>query len=221
MPRFLEAYFPLLASRFGADDLPRFRQAMIDSVGDMLRSRDGGRLLSAVFLESFSPRVGKDPSDVMAVFDAFHREGIDALQPLTKPVAGAKELLEKAGGLGYDLVLATNPVFFRPAIDARLRWAGLQKIPFRFVSSADNMHFCKPHTGYFREVLGKIARGPAECLMIGDDPDKDLPAGRAGIATWFVPTRGREPGEESPDYTGGLALLSSLLEDLTGPTDLP
>jgi len=83
---------------------------------------------------------------VTAVFEDFHRDGIDALRPLTGPVPEARPLLEKAASLGYDIALATNPVFVRQAIDARLRWAGLGDIPFLFVSSANNMHFNKPHT---------------------------------------------------------------------------
>lgn len=221
MSLFLEAYFPLLASLFGADDLPRFREALISSVGEMLRSRDGAKLLSTVFLESFAPKVGRDPAGVLATLDRFHRNGIDSLRSLTKPVPAAKPLLERALALGYDLVLATNPVFFRPAIDARLRWAGLQEIPFRFVSSADNMHFCKPHREYFAEILENIGREPVECLMVGDDPEKDLPARRAGIATWLVPSEGGSPGTDRPDYKGSLSRLSSMLEDLTGPTPLP
>lgn len=215
MSRFLEAYFPLLASRFGAGgDLPRFREALIDSVREMMRLGDGERLLSTVFLESFAPKVGRDAAEVTAVFEDFHRDGIDTLRDLTKPVPEARPLLERAAALGYDIALATNPVFFRPAIDARLRWAGLEDFPFRFVSSADNMHYSKPHTEYFDEVVTGIGGEPSRCLMIGDDPEMDMSARWAGIATWFVPTAGRSLYQGGSDYAGSLADLAAWLEEL-------
>jgi len=222
MSRFLESYFPLLAARFGAGgDLPRFRAALIDSVREMMHSRDGKRLLSTVFLESFAPKVDRDAAGVTAVFEEFHRDGIDALRSLTKPLPEARPLLERAAALGYDIALATNPVFFRPAIDARLRWAGLGSFPFRFVSSADNMHFSKPHAEYFAELLEKIGREPSRCLMIGDDPAMDMPAREAGLATWFVPTEGKSLEREGSDYSGSLADLAAWLEGSRGPTPRP
>ena len=214
MSRFLESYFPLLAARFGAGgDHPRFREALIDSVREMMNIRDGKRLLSTVFLESFAPKVGRDAAGVTAIFEEFHRDGIDALNGLTEPIPEARPLLEKAAALGYDIALATNPVFFRPAIDARLRWAGLEGFPFSFVSSADNMHFSKPHAEYFAELLEKTGKEPVQCLMIGDDPVMDMPAREAGIATWFVPTEGKSLKREGSDYSGSLADLAAWLEE--------
>jgi FMN phosphatase YigB (HAD superfamily) len=222
MSRFLEAYFPLLAARFGADDdLPRFRGALIDSVRDMLESRNDRKLLFQVFLDSFAPKVDRDAAGVTTVFEGFHRDGIDALRPLTRPVPEARPLLEKAASLGYEIALATNPVFVRQAIDARLNWAGLGEFPFLFVSSADNMHFCKPHSEYFEEVLENIGRKPADCLMIGDDPKMDMPAREAGIATWFVPSEGKSLAQGGSDYSGSLADLASWVEDHEAPAFPP
>jgi len=222
MPLFLESYFPLLAGRFGAgDNLPRFRKALFGSVRMMMNNRDGSRTLSRIFLESFSPKVGMSQEEVIRVFREFHREGIDSLRPLTRAVRQAKPLLDRALELGYDIALATNPVFFREAIDVRLRWAGLKDVPFPFVSSAENMHFCKPHPEYFTEVLKGIGREPAECMMIGDNPHMDMPAGEAGLATWFVPSAERSTSPADADYAGSLEDLGAWLERPTAPTPLP
>ena len=63
------------------------------------------------------------------------------------------------------------------------------------------------------EVLEKIGREPAQCLMIGDDPVMDMPAREAGIATWFVPTEGKSLKREGSDYSGSLADLAAWLEE--------
>jgi len=49
---------------------------------------------------------------------------------------------------------------------------------------------CKPHVGYFEEILRRLALRAQDCLMVGDNPRKDLPAAKVGIRT-FLLGRGR------------------------------
>jgi FMN phosphatase YigB (HAD superfamily) len=218
MPSFLDAYFPLLAPRFGAeDDIPAFKRALIESVRLMLQNRSPDRPLARIFLESFAVARGMTPGGVRAVFHDFHRLDFDRLRPLTRPFHEARPLLEKALSLGYQLAIATNPVFMKEAIESRIRWAGLDGIPFRFVSSIENMHFCKPHPEYFTELLRHLGRSPEECVMIGNDPAKDLPAHRVGITTYFLPGPQEHRRPETADHTGTLNDLSLWLDTL-GPS---
>jgi FMN phosphatase YigB (HAD superfamily) len=217
MPTFLEAYFPLLAPRFRrGGDVPAFREILFDAVRLMMNSRDGGRRLARVFLDSFAPRVAMTEEEVLEAFEDFHREDFDGLRKLTRPQPTARPLLEGALARGYTLALATNPVFFREAVKARLRWAGLEGIPFEFISTAENMHFCKPHPEYYEEVLRHLGKGAAECVMIGNDPAKDMPASRVGITTFYVPSPGDEGRAVTSDHTGSLEDLNRWLESL-GP----
>jgi FMN phosphatase YigB (HAD superfamily) len=156
------------------------------------------------------------PERVQAVFHDFHRRDFDSLRPLTRPFPEARPLVEKALALGYELAIATNPVFMAEAIESRIRWAGLEGIPWRFVSSAENMHSCKPHPSYFTEVLDHIDRDPEECVMIGNDPAKDLPAHRLGITTFYLPYPQEHRRPETADHTGTLKDLSRWLDSL-GP----
>jgi hypothetical protein len=55
---------------------------------------------------------------------------------LVRPVPGARALPIALSGSATELVLATNPVFFLGAIRARMRWAGLDGVPFALVTGA-------------------------------------------------------------------------------------
>jgi FMN phosphatase YigB (HAD superfamily) len=218
MPVFLEAYFPLLAPRFGAEsDVPSFKKNLLDAVRLMLQNKRGDRPLDRIFLESFAAARGMTPEGVRTKFDDFHRRDFDRLRPLTRPFPEARPLLEKALSLGYELAIATNPVFMAEPIEARIRWAGLEGIPWSFVSSAGNMHFCKPHPEYYTEVLDHLGRRPEECVMIGNDPAKDLPAHRVGITTYYLPYPEEHRRPETADHTGTLKDLSLWLDSL-GPS---
>jgi FMN phosphatase YigB (HAD superfamily) len=218
MPSFLEAYFALLAPRFDAEgDVPSFKRELLDAVRLMLQNKRADRPLAQIFLESFAAARGMTPEMARAVFRDFHRRDFDLLRPLTRPFPEAKPLLKKAISLGYELAIATNPVFMAEAIKSRIRWAGLEGIPWSFVSSAENMHSCKPHRSYFTELLGHLGRSPEECVMIGNDPAKDIPAHRAGITTYYLPGPQEHRRPETADHTGTLKDLSLWIDTL-GPS---
>jgi FMN phosphatase YigB (HAD superfamily) len=212
MQSFLEAFFPLVARRFGAaGDSHRIAQALANAARAMWVS-DGTRTLDWVFLEAFAPAVGLPPDEVRSVLEDFHRVEFERMRRLVRPIAGARALARRAAKRGIELVLATNPVFFEGAIRARVRWAGLADVPFALVTSAELMRWTKPHSGYFEQILALIGRRPEECLMVGDDPRMDMAAKRAGIATWLAERRGEAP-KEAPlaDRRGTLYQLTASL----------
>jgi HAD superfamily hydrolase (TIGR01549 family) len=199
---FVEAFLELAASRFGAPaDEPRIVGALGAAARAMALAGGGDRTLDHVFLETFAPAVDLTPGQVRAVFEDFYQGEFERLRGLTRPAPGARALVERALALGVELVVATNPVFFDAAIRARIRWAGLADVPFTLVTSAEVMHWTKPHRGYFAQILAMTGRRPEECLMVGDDPVMDMAAGAAGIATWLAVRRGQIP-RKTPLATG-------------------
>ena len=78
-----------------------------------------------------------------------------------RPIPGARAFVTGALGRGCELVLATNPVFFLDPIRARVRWAGLDDVPFALVTCAELMFWTKPHPGYYRQILAMTGRRPS------------------------------------------------------------
>jgi hypothetical protein len=75
------------------------------------------------------------------------------------------------------------------------------------------MRCAKPHPEYFTQTLRLLGRRAGECLMIGDSPGMDLPAGLLGIGTWLV---NPEPEEcmavAGADFRGTLEELAGWLD---------
>lgn len=216
---FVEAFLSLAARRFGGPaDESRIIRALGAAARAMARAGGGDRTLDHVFLESLARAVDLTPDQVRAVFDDFYRNEFERLRGLTRPAPGARTLVDRAMARGIELVVATNPVFFGAAIRARIRWAGLADVPFSLVTTAEIMHWTKPHPGYFAQILALTGRRAEECLMVGDDPVMDMAAGKAGIATWLTVRRG-EAARETPlaNGRGTLLLLARRIQAGTDP----
>ncbi|NLG27713.1 MAG: HAD family hydrolase [Chloroflexi bacterium] len=180
---------------------------------------DGQRTNAEAFAEAFFATVGCDRDALMPLFDDYYAREFDELSAFVKPDPDAVRLVQAALRRGMQVAIATQPVFPRAAIEARLRWAGLDvaAYPFAFITSYEVMGACKPHPHFFRTLLEALQRPAYECLMVGDNPDADLPARRYGLRTFWVDRKRRSAPAELIDVQGGLGDLARAIE--RGETD--
>ncbi|MDI6870213.1 MAG: HAD family hydrolase [Bacillota bacterium] len=191
MAAFLPAYLKALAPRVDGVMPPKqFIADLMAATETMIRNDDPTRTNQDVFLDDFFRRTGLAPSEWLPVFDDFYRTDFHCLRSLTAPRPLARPLVEAAVARGYEVVIATNPVFPRVAIEARLAWGNLDGLPFRLITSYEVMHFSKPNPRYFAEVAEMLGRRPDECIMIGNDAAEDMTACRVGMRT-FLTAEGR------------------------------
>lgn len=184
------------------------------ATGEMIRNTDPGLTNAEVFANAFFPRVGVDRKTLMPVFDAFYREQFPSLRSTCTGLPGvARSVVETALEQGYEIVLATNPLFPRVAIEERMRWIEVDDLPWRLVTVYEEMHACKPQLRYYEEVLERIGRAPGECLMVGNDVQEDGAAASLGIDVFFVTDFliDREGRVLPPERSGTLASLRDLL----------
>lgn len=185
---FVRVYMKALAGYAGHLVSPELlvRQVMA-STYEMIANTDPALTNADVFARDFFPKVGRPESELMPVFDQFYRERFPALKAACANLpGGAREVVETAVEKGYEIVLATNPLFPRLAIEERMRWIGVLDMPWRLVTTYEEMHACKPHGQYYQEILTRIGRRPEECLMVGNDVDEDGAAAALGIDVFFV-----------------------------------
>ena len=123
---------------------------------------------------------------VEAACDAFYANEFDSVRSVMIPNDISKRLVRALPAKGYSVVLATNPLFPACAVTTRLRWIGLEPQDFLFITNYSNSTYCKPNTGYYKEVLAKIGKSPEQCLMAGNNPVEDMIAGTLGIETFLV-----------------------------------
>ncbi|WP_018132697.1 HAD family hydrolase [Effusibacillus pohliae] len=185
--QFMKGYFQRLVSRVShLLDKDRFVQQLWASTEAMVLSDDPSKTNEQVFKEDFLGKSGLREEQIWPIFVDFYQGEFQMLSHLTRPTPLARQLVRTAIDKGYTAVLATNPLFPRAAIEARMKWAGIADLPFALVTTLEEMHFCKPNPNYFREILQKIGKRPEECMMIGNDGYEDMIAAKLGLQTYLV-----------------------------------
>jgi HAD superfamily hydrolase (TIGR01509 family) len=149
----------------------------------------GGKTNEEAFYEAFEKVAGPVDAELADTFRRFYEVEFKKLSHHGSPKKGAENFIRKLKSLNKKVVLATNPVFPIEAIEERLRWAGLRKEDFDFITSFEVMKACKPSEIYFRQVLDATDAEPDQAVMIGDDPELDAGALQAGIDVIIIGSR--------------------------------
>ena len=204
MGTFLPAYFERLAGYFGgAAGGERLVPEMLTATRAMIGNTDPERRLIDVFDDCFSEGTGWARADYKLRLDQFYAGAYRELHSLTTPRPEARQVVDWAFTRGYQVAIATSPLFPLSAIHERLRWAGLDHLPFALVTSVDTSHFAKPRPEYYAEVLARLGRRPDQAVMIGNDWDNDIvPAAALGMKTYWVTPHTATAGAESRRLDG-------------------
>jgi FMN phosphatase YigB (HAD superfamily) len=213
---FLPPYFEALARKMAHLIPPeRFLPQLIRSTQRAIADTDPNRTNLEVFWEDFLDAVGGDPVELKALLDDFYAHDFPALRRYTQTLPEARRVVQTAFDCGFIVVIATNPLYPRQAIEQRLAWAGIADFPYALVTTAENMHACKPQLAYYREIAERIAQPPQACLMVGDDLANDIrPAAAVGMRTFWITT---EPMEDGPaDWQGTLLDVERLIRGVGG-----
>ncbi len=212
VPAYLQAISGYAA---GEKSKKRFARELMVGSRAMVQNVDPAQTLQRAFSEVFFPAIGASEPELRSVIDTFYSEHYPALQLLVNPRPAARILMEWAVEAGFEIVIATNPLFPLNAISQRLQWAGvgMDEFPYALVTSMERMHFSKPHPEYFAEILALLGRRPEEALMVGNNWRSDIIAANdAGIATYWIASPAQPPREPCP---AGLVGQGNLIDFLT------
>lgn len=204
---FMKGYFRALLPHIAHLIKPEQAPAQIlAATNDMIENDDASLTNEQVFKASFFAAVPVSEEELWPVFDAFYRDDFGKLRNLAEPSPISREICRTALDKGYQIVLATNPIFPETAVRHRMDWAGIGDLPFALVTTMENFHHCKPNPRYYVEIMNKLGVDPAACLMFGNDVQEDMVAGSLGMGTYLVTDylidRGTGP---SSDLRGSLA----------------
>jgi HAD superfamily hydrolase (TIGR01662 family) len=207
MERFLPPYFVALSRRVAPFvESDKFVKTLLTSTRVMMHNQDPTVTNEQVFEADFFPRLGLAVSELRPTIASFYEEDFAALKRYTAQRPQARPLIQFLLDQGYDVVIATNPMFPRRAIEHRLEWAGVLDFPLKLVTTLENSHFCKPNPQYYAEVLDKLECGPHEAIMVGDDFGNDIePASRVGLHTYWIVSGGVD---SVSDYWGPRGTLA-------------
>jgi len=219
---FLPRYFTLLgkyAQRYL--DADRFLQEMMICTQQMMANTDTAVTNRDVFWNAFQQRTGLDPVELEPFFDLFYREQFPQLASIASKRPAAREMIHLAQSRGWQVVVATHPVFPRTAVLERLKWAGLDDISFDLITTYENMHTTKPHHSYYQEILDAVGETAETTLMVGDDWENDIePAAALGMHTFWI-TNGSLDLPPDLSLITGYGTLDTLFQRLQTGVGLP
>jgi len=207
MERFLPLYFAALGERLARIIAPEdlLRQVLASS-RVMMQNQDPTVTNQQVFDADFFPNLGYPEAEVRPVIDSFYEDDFPALKQYTHTRPQARTLVQSLFDHGYAVVIATNPLFPRRAIEHRLDWAGVADFPFRLVTSYENSHFSKPNPRYYQEILDKVGCRSSQAMMVGDDFENDIvPAIQVGLHTYWITDAARDDNIAYLGLRGSLA----------------
>ena len=185
---FLKAYMGGLAKKMYP--LGYEPQALIRNVwagtGAMVQN-DGSATNAEVFWNCFSGLLGRDPLVDEAYFVEYYHTDFQKVREVCGMDPRAAEIVAFLKAAGCRVALATNPLFPEIATHSRARWAGLDPADFELITTYENSRHCKPNPDYYRDVLAALGETADNCIMVGNDVDEDVLAGRkAGLQVFLL-----------------------------------
>jgi FMN phosphatase YigB (HAD superfamily) len=181
---FINGYYPVMAARFaGVFPDGQFGERLMKAT-IALRSSDGSKSNRELFITTLCEGLNINRDEVWARFEQFFSLDFDIFKDAVTAAPGAREAFRHVKDRGLGLVVATNPIWPLVVQKKRLAWAGLGDIDVDLVTHIDNMNYCKPQLGYYRQICQLIGVQPGECLMVGDDSANDMVAAKIGMKTY-------------------------------------
>lgn len=184
---FIQNYFYALTKKIVREgfDAKTFIKGIHLGTEAMLKNT-GKKTNERVFWEAFEKATGHKEEEVSDTFLDYYTHEFNQLGKQVKPYKGINELLILLKEKGYNLILATNPLFPPIATQNRIKWAGVDASVFTHITTYDNSRFSKPNILYYKEIFENFNILPNESLMIGNDMIEDMVVTELGCDIYIV-----------------------------------
>lgn len=186
---FTKGYFKLLVNKlspYGYD--PEKLVESIWSGTSVMVKNNGEQSNEEAFWMRFREIYGRKAAEDKPLFEEFYRCEFQGARDLCKYNPKAGEAVRKIREMGLRVALATNPIFPETATVSRMEWAGVEPSDFEWYTTYENIGFCKPNPDYYKEIVDRLDTKPEETLMVGNDVEEDMEAGRAAGLDVFLLT---------------------------------
>jgi len=215
--KFMKAYFEAVGKKFYDVMEPKaFVKNIMLATNYMIENTEPHKTNQQAFEEEFSRLLGFDITHLMERFGEFYSNEFKGLKAAACEQPLCKDIITVLTKKGYDVVLATNPLFPQIAIEERVRWANIDVDVFKLITAFEIMHYCKPRIEYYKEIMEMINKEPECCMMVGNDVEEDMIAHRLGMKTFLLEDYIISRNADIPpvDYRGSYRDLYDLVERL-------
>ena len=187
--QFTRAYFGLLvqkAAPFGLKPQPTIEAVWARHQGHGEKRRLCAQP-PAVLGHLLPPWWGVEEETLRPVFDKFYAQEFHGARSACGENPYAKRAVQGLRDQGYDVILATNPIFpLEGGAHQALLGGPDAEEDFSLVTTYESSSYTKPNPAYFTQILQQAGKRPQECLMVGNDLAEDTGAVAAGLSLYVV-----------------------------------
>lgn len=138
------------------------------------------------FMDALQALVNEDITWMQERFNQFYLNEFDQIKIAVTPNPSIQEAVKLLKEKGYRLIIATNPMFPKIAIEKRIEWTGCDRNDFEYVTSFEKNHYCKPQLKFYEEVLSDLNLDASQCLMVGNDINEDMIVSKLNMSTYLI-----------------------------------
>jgi len=138
------------------------------------------------FMDALQALVNEDITWMQERFNQFYLNEFDQIKIAVTPNPSIQKAVKLLKEKGYRLIIATNPMFPKIAIEKRIEWTGCDRNDFEYVTSFEKNHYCKPQLKFYEEVLSDLDLDASQCLMVGNDINEDMIVSKLNMSTYLI-----------------------------------
>lgn len=166
---------------FGVNPEP-FKEAFLKAI-EVMTNNTTDKTNETVFYNTMAELTGINIQKIKDFFVDFYDNEFKNTHEAYDPIQLMGEVLDYLHDKGYNIILATDPMFPRNAVDFKLSDCNINPRYFSLITTNQNCTRTKISPDFYNEILKKVNINPAESLMVGNHADKDGNAEKAGIDT--------------------------------------
>lgn len=185
---FVKSFSGLLSQKMVAlksYDPKLFSKAIWTAIG-RITVNDGSRTNEELWWNVYCSIIGRQGKEDEGVFLDFYNNEFQQVANVCGCDKMAAEIIALVKEKGLRPILATNPLFPKPATASRIRWAGMQPEDFELFTTFEDYSYCKPNLDYYRQIMEKTGLQPDECVMVGNDVGEDMIAEKLGMKVFLL-----------------------------------
>ena len=184
---FSKGYFTALIHKMAplGYDSAILKKGLLGGISAM-KQNDGKTTNEEVFWKVFAAVIGPEILKEKPILDEFYRTDYQKIKAVCGFNPASAKIIAKIKEAGYQVILATNPLFPAIAIESRICWAGLVPKDFAMITTYEHSHYCKPNPAYYQEIVTKQNLDPRKCLMVGNDTTEDVAATQLGMQMFLL-----------------------------------
>lgn len=214
---FVQSYLSRMAKKLAPYGYvpDQLTKALWKGTGAMV-TNDGSQTNEELFWSVFNAILGRDCRVDEELFNDYYRNEFQQVAKDCGFDPQAASAIAEIKAMGYQVALATNPLFPAIATLSRARWAGLHPEDFELITTYENSRHCKPNLDYYRDILATLDVKPENCLMVGNDVGEDIIAENLGMKVFLLTHSliNRENKDISRYPQGGFQELMTYIREL-------